>query len=319
MTPLNEEQESLDDVLESAIDNAETEALEEAPVIEDVAEVEETVAEEVTETVTEPLQAPARWSKEAKDAFESWNGVEGGDRYQQAMLDQYGLTQTYTTQKEQEASQFRTQAEEWNSIFQPFEQQMNLQGTNGPTFMRQLLGYYQQLNNNPAATIQQLAQSYNLDLSTIGQDAPYQSPAEVAQAQRIEQLERAFQNNLKQSRDQEYSKIEQHIQSFANETDASGNPLHPHFEQLRESMTKLVQGGLATDLPSAYEIACKLDPNIQAQVSQSEVLKETARKAANAKKAQVASKRPTGNHSGKVKEVISLDDELIAAIDNQAA
>jgi len=325
MTPHEDEQASLDDELLSAIDTQEAEIeasteTAEIEVTEEVAEEESTVEiteEEVQES--EPLQAPPRWSKAARDAFNSWAGVPGGEAYQQAMLEQYGETQTFATQKAQEASTFKKQAEDWNAIFEPFQQQMNLQGTDGPRFMRQLLGYYQQLNANPAATIQQLAQSYNLDLANIGQDQPYRSPTEVALEQRIEQLSRAFQGNQEHARQRELDRVNQQIESFANELDESGNLLHPHFQQVQESMTRLIQGGLSEDLPSAYEKACMLDSNIQTQAQAEAQRKSVARKAANANKARLAAKRPQGKHTGEAVQVQKLDDELLQHIKNQAA
>jgi len=321
MTPHEDEQVSLDDDLTSALE-ADTEETTET-VAETTTEITEETAEavenaETVEEVLEALQAPSRWSKEAKDAFDSFGGVDNGTAYQQAMLDQYGSTQAYTTQKEQEAAKYGKQAQDWNSIFEPFQNQMNLQGTDGPTFMRQLLGYYQSLNANPSAVIQQLAQNYNLDLATLGQDAPYQSPNEVALMQRVDQLDRAFRGNQEQVRSTELDRLSQQIQSFADETDASGNQLHPHFQTVQESMTKLISGGLAQDLPGAYDMACKLDSTVSAQTEAEKVQQDTARKAAKASKAKEAAQRTTGKHTGKDTKVESIDDELLAQIENAA-
>lgn len=301
------EQVSLQDDIASALSAESNE--------ETVAETVETAAEQ---EVREALEPPSMWSKEYKDVFNEWGQLERGYDYQKAMVELYGQTQAHVTQKEQEAAQFRRQAEEWNSVFQPFQQQLNLQGSSPPAFMRQLLGYYQQLNSNPASTILQLAKNYNLDLATIGQDAPYQSPSEVAQQRRIEQLERAYQMNMVQARDAELDRLNTQIETFASETDASGNPKRPYFEQVKDTMTKLISGGAASGLNDAYDMACKLSPELMAQAEAQRVAQETARKAADAKKAKAASSRPTGTHTGG-KASTSLKEDIAAAYKSQAA
>jgi len=286
--------------------------------------------DEQTEEVTEELQAeaepdpepayepPSMWSKEYKDVFNEWGQLERGREYQKAMLDLYGQTQGYVTQREQEAARYRQQVEQWNSVFEPFQQQMNLRGVEPATFTRQLLSYYQQLNQNPAAVIQQLAQNYNLDLANLGADAPYRSPTELAQEQRLAQLERTLQQNLQQARQGEFQRLHQQIDTFASETDASGNPLRPYFEQVKDTMTKLIRGGTASGLNDAYDMACKLSPELMAQAEAQRAAAESARKAADAKKAKTASIRATGKHTGAASKR-SLKEDIEAVYDSIAA
>lgn len=49
----------------------------------------------------------------------------------------------------------------------------------------------------------------------------------------------------------------QEAQSFASMKDASGNPAHPHFEAVRDTMAQLLEAGLAEDLNQAYEAALR--------------------------------------------------------------
>lgn len=46
--------------------------------------------------------------------------------------------------------------------------------------------------------------------------------------------------------------------AFSEARDASGNPLHPHFDEVRGTMIGLLQSGLANDLPGAYAAALRL-------------------------------------------------------------
>jgi len=300
---------------------------EQASLQDDIAAAFDEQAEEVTEqpeeleAAPEPEPAyepPSMWSKEYKDVFNEWGQLERGREYQKAMLELYGNTQSYVTQREQEAARYRQQVEQWNSVFEPFQQQMNLRGVEPAAFTRQLLSYYQQLNQNPAAVIQQLAQNYNLDLANLGADAPYRSPSEIANEQRLAMLERQLQQNLKQARDGEFQRLHQQIDTFASETDASGNPLRPYFEQVKEIMTRQIRGGNAKTLNEAYDQACKLSPELMAQAEAQRAAAESARKAADAKKAKTASIRATGKHTGAASKR-SLKEDIESVYDSMTA
>ena len=50
---------------------------------------------------------------------------------------------------------------------------------------------------------------------------------------------------------------QQQARDFIAAKDASGNPVHPHYEVVRETMAQLLDAGLANDIPSAYEAALR--------------------------------------------------------------
>jgi len=303
-TPEVEEQVSLQDDIATAYDE----------------QAEETeIVEAVPDTPPEPAyEPPSMWSKEYKDVFNEWGQLERGREYQKAMLELYGNTQSYVTQREQEAARYRQQVEQWNSVIEPYKQQLDLRGMEPAAFVRQVMGYYQQLNQNPATTIRQLAQNYNLDLASLGADEPYRSPSEIANMQQTAMIQRQLQNVLQQQRQGEFQRLHQQIDTFASETDASGNPLRPYFEQVKDTMTKLIRGGTASGLNDAYDMACKLSPELMAQAEAQRAAAETARKAADAKKAKTASIRATGKHTGAASKR-SLKEDIEAAYDSMTA
>jgi len=47
-------------------------------------------------------------------------------------------------------------------------------------------------------------------------------------------------------------------ESFVAAKDAAGNPAHPHFETVRDTMRQLLEAGIAQDLESAYDAALRL-------------------------------------------------------------
>jgi hypothetical protein len=52
------------------------------------------------------------------------------------------------------------------------------------------------------------------------------------------------------------------IQAFVAAKDDKGNPKYPHFETVRQTMDRLLKSGEATDLPTAYTKAVRLNDDI---------------------------------------------------------
>lgn len=52
-------------------------------------------------------------------------------------------------------------------------------------------------------------------------------------------------------------------QQFIEAKDAAGNPAHPHFETVRQSMQQLLEAGIAIDLQGAYDAALRLPQHSQ--------------------------------------------------------
>lgn len=94
------------------------------------------------------------------------------------------------------------------------------------------------------------------------------------------------------------------IIGFAQEKDASGNPLRPHFDAVQPQIMKLVPIIRAENpdmsvrevLSKAYDDAVWLNPDTRSQVTQSQVsqAQESERKRQRAEKAVLASKSITG-------------------------
>lgn len=51
---------------------------------------------------------------------------------------------------------------------------------------------------------------------------------------------------------------QQAAKTFTEAKDAAGNPVHPHFETVRDTMRQLLEAGIAQDLDSAYDAALRL-------------------------------------------------------------
>jgi hypothetical protein len=113
--------------------------------------------------------------------------------------------------------------------------------------------------------------------------------------QQVAQLTGFIQNQQTQQQSYEQASTQSFIDQFAAETDASGNPAHPHFETVRSVMGSLISSGNATDLKSAYEAAVYANPELRqeelkrvaASQSQAKVKTEAVQKAKKAQRSKV--------------------------------
>lgn len=323
----HDEQASLEDTIDEAYDDSVEDGIDveetAEPEIEASEDIDVEASAEEPEVIEEPpLEPHPMWKSQYRKLFEEMGGIQGGRNYQQGMLDLYGETHRYANEKAQEAARFQKMVEPWQQTFQPISQQLAMMGTDPVTFTRQLIGYYGQLQQNPAQAIMQLAKQFNVDLNEVTRDAPYVDPQVSALDQRFARLEEAHRREQMQARQRESDRIMQSIQTFASETDASGNPVHPHFDEVQETMTRVLNSGMASDLESAYKTACKLQDISVAQAASSDAEKlrqDAARKAAKAKKEVQAAKRTVGKPSGKDGKPAHLRDDIGAAYDSHAA
>lgn len=177
----------------------------------------------------------------------------------------------------------------------------------------------------------QLAQQYQIPLEQMfvrGQDGQvYLQPPQAAPQpqqqgltpQAVEQLVR--QQLAEQSTTQE-------VAQFQAAKDAAGNPAHPHFEAVKDTMAGLLQAGLAEDLAGAYEAALRhprhaeIFEAIQRQQREADEAKAAAERAKNVTRARhnaisTPSSTPTGTAaaaSGKKGLRAQLEENLDAAM-----
>lgn len=108
---------------------------------------------------------------------------------------------------------------------------------------------------------------------------------------------------LKKFRDM--STQERQAKAWANAGEAitsfKADKTNTHFEAVKDTMAQLLSSGMASDLKGAYELACRMNPEISRSVIEAELkaneqkrLEEEAKKAEGAKKAAVANIKPRG-------------------------
>jgi len=251
-TPLPEETEttqessmSLREALSAAL---ETEDAPEESVPDAEVAGEQVIAEPeaVGTPVEEPLIAPEHWPAAERERFNAL------PRETQDWLLQRNKTfETDVNRRLQELSSQRKEVEEFNRLFEPYKQQLELAGRTPTQVVQQLLAAQRYLESSPAEALKWLAQSYNLNLSELApREQEYVDPQYAALQRQIQQLQQ--QNQLQQQTTQqaEAQRVLQAINDFKEARTPDGQPKYPHFETLKAMMAPLVAQGKS--LEEAY-------------------------------------------------------------------
>jgi hypothetical protein len=167
--------------------------------------------------------------------------------------------------------------------FQPLLQQHNIQ----PAQWISNLGNAHRMlaMGTPEQKLQmfrRLAQDYQIPIQGLTQDKPpefiqYLNPLQ----EKINQLEGQLHSYASRAEQEQQMLINREIDNIAQEKDAQGNLVRPHFEEVRETMAGLLQSGLADDLKTAYDYALRhpRHKDIFDHLQQQQAQAEAARKA----------------------------------------
>ena len=224
----------------------------------------------------EPVQRPSSWKKEM---WEHWDKLPPD-------------VAKYINQRESEfargVSTYRQEYESARPIveamhpFMPLLQQNNIE----PGRWISNLGNAHKMlaTGNPQEKLGmfvKLAQDYQIPLEQMflrGQDGQVylnqNLPMPQAPQQQAPDVERMIESKLIEK------EAQQAARQFTEAKDASGNPLHPHFETVRETMSQLLAAGIAQDLESAYNAALRLPQHSQLfeQIQQQKTAQDEAEK-----------------------------------------
>jgi hypothetical protein len=242
----------------------------------------------------EALPAPNHWPKDFAAKFEALEPPA-----QHLFMQRYKDLEGDYTKKTQAIAKYKKRQDAFDEIMAPFKSQFERAGMDDVGAVRQLLAAHDYLRKDPANAINWLASQYGVDIGAIGNDPAledeFADPQVKQLQQQVAQLTGFIQNQQTQQQSYEQASTQSFIDQFAAETDASGNPAHPHFETVRSVMGSLISSGNATDLKSAYEAAVYANPELRqeelkrvaARQSQAKVKTEAVQKAKKAQRSKV--------------------------------
>ena len=143
------------------------------------------------------------------------------------------------------------------------------------------------LQQNPAETLRALGVCYGVNLQVV-QPTNDQLTNEVVG--RLCELERSYHSLKDFIQQQQNQRLNDMVQLFGRQTDASGALLHPYFEAVKAQVFELLQTGSAHDVGEAYEKALWLNPEVRAEL----IKKKISSQAIDAQRAKEAAFAPHG-------------------------
>lgn len=195
---------------------------------------------------------PSTWKKDVVEKY--WDQIDPE------------LAEYLQTREQQYASGVSTYKQEWERAkplteamqeFMPLLQQHQMDPA---TWIRNLGNAHRALATGTpeqkALWFQKLAHDYGVQFNGQGGG----DPAVAGFVNELQQLKQDLNHFKTAAQRAEEARTQAEIASFS-----SGKP---HFEKVRGTMAQLLESGVATDLDTAYEKACRLDPEIFEQEQQ---------------------------------------------------
>lgn len=280
---------------------------------EDVVEHTES-KQPVAETPSEVITAPISWPAAEKERFKTLP-----PEVQKFISKREADREKYVSTKANEAANIGRQYQDIDQAFAPFERKMQLNGTTRAQVVTQLLAAQSYLDENPKEALKWMAQSYGISPEEIFSEAPEQrvDPTISHLQQKIAQLEGHLTSRQQQESHSAYSAVENQIQQFASETDAAGNYIRPHFNEVYNDMEAIVRQVKASQpqlpikdvLQQAYDRAVWANPTSREAMLAREKQKATANHISEAKrkaeKARITGSSVTGAPSSSASPAIS--------------
>ena len=203
-------------------------------------------------------KAPSSWKPAAQEAFLK------ADRGEALTPEEIKLLTAEAERRESDfhkgVSEFKTHSERaraYDQAIAPFQQHLQTLGVDAPTAIQALMRADMTLRTSDPATktryFQQLAKEYGIDLGQM-QNMPAPDPQTeylTRQLNELRQQQQLWQNQIQQ---QEQTRAQQELQSFATAD-------KPHFDAVRGQMATLLETGEAKNLQEAYEMAVWMRPD----------------------------------------------------------
>lgn len=160
--------------------------------------------------------------------------------------------------------QYQEGAQSWNTLIQPYAPIFQSQPDVRPVdLMQGLMNTHLQLLNPSApmekkqAIIQRLMSDYGISLDG---SAPPQANAEIQELrQTVQQLLRENERTREQTFAAGVAEQERAIEAFA------ADPKNSFFPEVANDILRFIKTGVATDLASAYDMACWVNPAVRAK------------------------------------------------------
>lgn len=196
---------------------------------------------------------------------------------------------------------------------QPYEPMLKQEGIDAPQFVAAMAGAHRILKyGSDQERLQaglKLIADYRIPVLEYLQQGGQLQAMRPGQQMQYPQYQQQPTQDLDSLVEQKITEREMRseLQQFVSAADADGNPLYPHYEEVKLDMAQILEAGRAPDLKSAYQKAIRMNDELwQQEQERARAVSEQARLQAQAKtvaKAKanavsVKSATPTGAITG---------------------
>lgn len=237
------------------------------PDKQDKTDEKTTKAEEVkTDQVTEPVKGldptgrgPNSWNASEREEFKKCTPLA-----QQAILRRENEHQRLMA----ETTDVRKFASEFVTVINPYEAYLNSIGVPALAAVKDLMNTAYAIKTGDAQTkarmFAQMITHNNIDVSLVDQYLSNQPPPVDPQTA---SLQREL-NEIKQWRDQQVQSTQHQSDQNINQTIESfaSDPANEFFSDVIGDMQVLLNAGRANDLKSAYDMACRMNPDVSSVI-----------------------------------------------------
>jgi hypothetical protein len=223
-----------------------------------------------------------QWKRGSRAALKKIAQMEGARELLPEIFKEVEDRYDYSGKRDVEFDKYRKRFDPYDPILSNLEQRFTFQGVSPQVGLQQMAAVSEALQTNPdqiipwlaqmfrvrdpKALVQALIQSYNVNASELGQDAPFN-----------EHLLSMQHNYLQQNYQQQAHQVVTAIQAFKEAKDENGELKYPHYNRLEPVMTQIMQVQGIQPLEQLYEKALWNDPELR-----EELIEHRARKAENA-------------------------------------
>lgn len=270
------------------------------------------------EAPPEPIRAPATWSAQAKADF----ATLAPHIQQEVLKREADVSKGF----EERATQLK-RYEPLEQVIAPHRDRLALAGLSEDQYLRQLIAADEMLRGpNRLQAIVQIAEGYGVDLRQLVQPGQMQQQPQAQLPPQVQGLAREVAE-LKASFTQQQSAAQQAAQSQTQAEIDSFAKDHLYFENVRADMAALIRAGQATDMASAYDMACWARPDVrplmlaeQEKTKQAQAVEAARAKVGQARQAagSITGSPSPGSAPQRGGPDLSLEDELREAFRQSA-
>lgn len=216
------------------------------------------------------LEAPTHWPAADREMF-----AKQTPEAKQWLLRRHKDMEADYTKRSQDLAGTKRLQETLAEVFQPYREEMALNGIDEAAAIRQLVAAHGKLQKDPAGGIKYLAQQYGLDLKGLVEgaaaaDPAGESPTVKALREQVGQLTDQLKTLTGAQTQQQQEATLQTVEQFAAEKDAQGQLRHPHFDEVASDVAMLLraarESGQKLTLQDAYDRAVYANPQTREKV-----------------------------------------------------